>query len=170
MNLEVKEASSEDLTTIIAIFLACWNESYRDLLPQHVREEMTLTKARELWLPAVENNSERETFIAFVDDVPVGVARFGRSIDDPVRGHLFSLYIHPKYAGKGLGNALLAQVIAKLKEQNFTEISLWVFKENLSAQGLYNRNGFRATGQERTDERWKIPEIEMLNKEITSRT
>jgi ribosomal protein S18 acetylase RimI-like enzyme len=105
---------------------------------------------------------DRSTFLLSSESVVVGVARFGRNTDAPDRGHLFSLYIHPKYAGKGFGKALLARVLEELTGRGFTEISLWVFKTNESAQALYRKNGFLPTGIERIDERWKIPEIEML--------
>jgi ribosomal protein S18 acetylase RimI-like enzyme len=168
MSLTVREATSADLTTIVDIFLACWRESYQDLLPVEVRDAMTFEAARELWSPATQFQSDRQTFIAEVGELPVGIARIGINPEDPDRGHLFSLYIHPKYAGKGLGKVFLATVIEKMRKHNFAQISLWVFKENLSAQRLYRKSGFLPTGNERTDERWKIPEIEMLNSEITS--
>lgn len=162
MSFEVRIATSEDLEDIVDIFLECWQQSYRDLLPEDVRLKMTKESARELWRPSLSSRLDKKTLLIISEKFVVGVARFGSDIQIPERGHLFSLYIHPKYAGKGFGKALLVEVLEVLASEGFTEISLWVFKENQSAQRLYRKCGFLPTGLERTDERWKIPEIEML--------
>jgi ribosomal protein S18 acetylase RimI-like enzyme len=162
MSSEIRLATREDLENIVGVFFACWQESYRDLLPVKVREEMTLEKARELWLPSLGTTSDRVTLLLLTEGFVVGVARCGRDVTDTGRGHLFSLYIHPKYAGKGFGKALLGSVLEELTEKGLIDISLWVFKENENAQGLYRKAGFSPTGVERTDDRWRIPEIEMV--------
>ena len=100
--------------------------------------------------------------MAVVEHSVVGVARIGQDIQDPLRGHLFSLYVHPDLAGRGIGKSLLKNAIERLHVKGFSEITLWVFKSNSSALGLYEKEGFAVTGIERIDERWKIPEIQML--------
>ena len=161
MTFVVREATALDLDSVVEIFSACWHESYKELLSENVRSEMTTEKARELWLPAFASTDKRETLLALLNNQPIGVASIGSNPEVPDRGHLFSLYIHPKYAGKGFGKALLSGSIARLESRGLTPISLWVFKTNLGAQGLYKKSGFEFTDRERTDERWGSPEIEM---------
>jgi ribosomal protein S18 acetylase RimI-like enzyme len=108
----------------------------------------------------------RFTLVA-IEDETLGFASFGNDAEDESRGHLFSLYVSPASAGKGVGSKLLAEVIAKLAQVDKAEITLWVFKENPTAIGLYRKFGFSETGREKTDERWQIPQIEMLRKAIT---
>ena len=66
-------------------------------------------------------------------------------------------------AGKGLGTILAANALDSLIRRGFKELILWVFKANESAQKLYGRLGFTTTGVSRTDDRWQIPEIEMIS-------
>ena len=108
----------------------------------------------------------RFTLVA-TDDETLGFASFGNDVDDENRGHLFSLYVSPESAGKGVGSKLLAEVITALSKVDKAEITLWVFKENPTAIGLYRKFGFSETGREKTDDRWQIPQIEMLRKTIT---
>ncbi len=96
------------------------------------------------------------------------MARIGSDVDLPTRGHLFSLYIDPKYAGQGFGKTLLSAALGKLTARGFKEISLWVFKANLGAIELYKKLGFQPTGRERTDDRWQSLEIELLHESFTS--
>jgi hypothetical protein len=46
----------------------------------------------------------------------------------------------------------------------FQQISLWVFESNEVARNLYVGKGFQVTDLKRTDDRWKIPEIQMIKK------
>lgn len=158
----IRPAESADLESLIEIFRACWLHSYKDLLPQSVRDDMTVDKAREMWSLSVQPHPERTTFVIEDNDMPVGVARVGKDISNELRGHLFSLYVHPDNAGRGLGKQLLTYALSSLRNRDFEEITLWVFKDNASTRKLYSSFGFQETGQERTDDRWKIPEIEML--------
>lgn len=168
METVIRTGNADDIDSLVRIFRACWQESYRDLLSEDVRNSMTVEKAKDLLLPALTTNSERETLVACNEENPVGMARLGRDPDLSSRGHIFSLYIEPGSAGKGIGGALLARAMERLAERGFEEISLWVFKANPGAIGLYRKMGFEPTGRERTDPRWQSVEIEMLHQTITS--
>ena len=158
----VRPATETDLDSLVEIFRACWLTSYKDILAQSVRDEMTQEKALEMWTQSVQPHSDRTTFVIVEGGILVGMARVGRDVSNSVRGHLFSLYVHPDNAGRGLGKNLLKNALAYLRESAFDEISLWVFKNNFSTRNLYSSLGFLETGQERIDDRWKNTEIEML--------
>ena len=158
----VRPVSESDLDSLVTIFRACWLTSYKDILSQTVRDEMTQDKTREMWAKSVQSHPERTTFVIEEDGAPVGMARIGRDVINVDRGHLFSLYVHPDNAGRGLGKKLLRHSLGFLRENGFSEISLWVFKNNTPTRNLYSSLGFVKTGQERIDDRWKNLEIEML--------
>jgi ribosomal protein S18 acetylase RimI-like enzyme len=158
----VRTAIVDDLDSLVEIFRACWLTSYRDILPQSVRDEMSVEKAQEMWALSVTPHPQRTTYVIELDGVVVGVARVGTDVSNSARGHLFSLYVHPDNAGRGLGKLLLRHALASLREMEFEEITLWVFKNNTPTRNLYSSLGFLESGQERIDDRWKNPEIEML--------
>ena len=162
METLIRPASETDLDSLIEIFRACWLNSYKEILVQSVRDGMTEDKAREMWVLSVQPHPDRTTFVIEENGVLVGMARVGRDLTNDARGHLFSLYVHPDNAGRGLGKKLLRRGLAFLRETGFDEISLWVFKNNAPTRNLYTSLGFYETGQERIDNRWKNPEIEML--------
>lgn len=168
MELTIRRGTSADIDAIVRIFRGCWQSAYRDVLSEEVRNAMTQEKAYELWLPSLSASTDRETLVACIGDSPIGVARIGSDPDFPSRGHLFSLYIEPENAGKGYGRELLTAALTTLSERTFKEISLWVFKANPGAIGLYRKLGFEPTGRERTDPRWRSLEIELLHSQATS--
>lgn len=162
MDLTVRPAAPADLDAIVDVFRRCWTISYAELLPPSVQEEMTPEKARELWASAVLPSFERTTLIAEADGKVIGMARIGTDPSDATKGHLFSLYIDPAASGKGAGRRLLTSAMDEVRGRGFSLMTLWVFKANSLAQGLYNSCGFNPTSLERTDDRWTIPEIEMI--------
>jgi len=165
--MRIRPVESIDLGSLVTIFRACWNISYRNLISAEVREAMDLESATKLLANAVNPNPGRYTLIATEAESGLGFASFGSDSDDLTKGHLFSLYVSPESAGKGVGSKLLNEVISELGKIGKPEITLWVFKENPTAIGLYRKFGFSETGREKTDERWQIPQIEMLRKAIT---
>jgi ribosomal protein S18 acetylase RimI-like enzyme len=162
----IRPVESTDLGSLVTVFRACLNISYRDLISAEVREAMDVATTTNLLAASANPKPGRFTLVA-TDDETLGFASFGNDADDESRGHLFSLYVSPESAGKGVGSKLLAEVISALAQVDKAEITLWVFKENLTAIGLYRKFGFSETGREKTGERWQIPQIEMLRKAIT---
>jgi ribosomal protein S18 acetylase RimI-like enzyme len=163
----IRPVTSQDLGSLVTIFRACWNISYRDLISESVRDAMDVEAATKLLTNAVNPNPGRYTLIATEGETGLGFASFGSDSDDVTKGHLFSLYVSPESAGKGVGFELLNEVISELGKIGKPEITLWVFKENPIAIRLYRKSGFVETGREKTDERWQIPQIEMMRKAVT---
>jgi ribosomal protein S18 acetylase RimI-like enzyme len=164
--MQIRPVESSDLGSLVTIFRACWNISYRDLISAEVRKAMDVATTTNLLIASANPKPGRFTRVATGDEA-LGFASFGSDADDESRGHLFSLYVSPESAGKGVGSELLNEVISELDKIGKPEITLWVFKENPTAIGLYRKFGFVETGREKTDERWQIPQIEMLRKAIT---
>jgi ribosomal protein S18 acetylase RimI-like enzyme len=163
----IRPVTSQDLGSLVTIFRACWNISYRDLISESVRDAMDVEAATKLLTNAVNPNPGRYTLIATEGETGLGFASFGSDPEDATRGHLYSLYVSPESAGKGVGFELLNEVISELGKIGKPEITLWVFKENPIAIRLYRKSGFVEPGREKTDERWQIPQIEMLRKAVT---
>lgn len=162
--MEFRLATIEDIDSIGEIFHQCWQISYKEILSQEVRDSMDLASAKELWAGSLLNPDSKETYLGIDEGRIVSIFRLGRDVDLIGTGHLFSLYVHPISAGKGFGSQTLQFVIQRLKSLGFQQISLWVFESNSIARSLYVSKGFQVTGLKRTDDRWKIPEIQMIKK------
>ncbi len=61
-------------------------------------------------------------------------------------GRIFSLAVHPSFQNRGLGSALLKEIIRVFKDMGVSEIILEVRSGNLRARRFYERHGFRMTG------------------------
>jgi ribosomal protein S18 acetylase RimI-like enzyme len=60
---------------------------------------------------------------------------------------LTSMWVDPTMRGQGIGSALVAVVIDWARESRFEQVLLWVADGNVSAERLYERHGFRRTGE-----------------------
>jgi ribosomal protein S18 acetylase RimI-like enzyme len=154
----VRPAVAGDLDAVVGTFLACWHGSYRGLLPPDVRAMYTADSARRLWRRAPLSG----LLVAEVLQRGVlGVARFGADPQDPARGHVFSLYVHPDSQGLGLGRALLEAAVQRLAEAGHRAATLWVFADNTAARAFYTRQGWTPDGAARTEPAYRLPEVRL---------
>ena len=90
---------------------------------------------------------DRVTFIVESGGVPAGMAT-GLSIDDdPTAAALVGVWVDPSLRGQGSGAALVEAVTAWARERGKQRLELWVTATNTTAIGVYERSGFRPTGE-----------------------
>ncbi|KWX00707.1 Acetyltransferase [Carbonactinospora thermoautotrophica] len=97
--------------------------------------------------------------LAYLGDQPVGAAlairareRDGAGEVIPGLFHLTTLAVEPQHWGEGVGEALLDRVVEEARSRGAHRLQLWTQADNLRAQLLYERCGFRRTGRTRIDE------------------
>jgi ribosomal protein S18 acetylase RimI-like enzyme len=130
------------------------------VLPDRVLELYDEVSARDLWQRSFAGAGEgREILVAEQPDHTIaGVAMVGEDPDRPRTGHVFSLYVHPRAQGQGVGTRLLSAAVERLQALGFSEASLWVFEANVRGRALYERLGWRADGASRVEPEYGQPE------------
>ena len=119
-----------------------WREAYDDLLPAEFQETMTLDKRRFLSQKYPEN-----TLIAMDGKKVVGFISYGNFCDEAIQaGEIIALYVLKDYYGKGVSEQLVHAAFVALDQ--FSEIYLWVLKDNKRAIAFYQKMGFTFDGQE----------------------
>ena len=119
-----------------------WREAYDDLLPADFQETMTLEKCRFFSQKYPEN-----TLIAMDGKKVVGFISYGNNRDETIQaGEIIALYVLKDYYGKGVSKQLMHAAFVALDQ--FSEIYLWVLKDNKRAIAFYQKMGFTFDGQE----------------------
>lgn len=119
-----------------------WREAYDDLLPADFQETMTLEKCRFFSQKYPEN-----TLIAMDGKKVVGFISYGNYRDETIQaGEIIALYVLKDYYGKGVSKQLMHAAFVALDQ--FSEIYLWVLKDNKRAIAFYQKMGFTFDGQE----------------------
>ena len=120
-----------------------WREAYDDLLPAEFQETMTLERCRFFSQKYPEN-----TLIAMDGKKVVGFISYGNFRDEAIQaGEIIALYVLKDYYGKGVSKQLMHAAFVALDQ--FSEIYLWVLKENKRAIAFYQKMGFTLDGQEK---------------------
>jgi ribosomal protein S18 acetylase RimI-like enzyme len=101
----------------------------------------------EVWRQRAEGGPVSATFIARQDGVDVGLAGVFAEPDPPGRMHLISMWVDPRHRRQGVARALIDLVIGWAGERRASELVLWVADQNDAARRLYERLGFRPTGE-----------------------
>ena len=119
-----------------------WREAYDNLLPAEYQETMTLDRCRFFSQKYPEN-----TLIAMDGKKVVGFISYGNFCDEAIQaGEIIALYVLKDYYGKGVSKQLMHAAFAALDQ--FSEIYLWVLKDNKRAIAFYQKMGFTFDGQE----------------------
>jgi len=58
-------------------------------------------------------------------------------------GELYAIYVHPKAWGRGVGQALMADVLERLRAEGFDDAILWVLEDNPRTRRFYELGGWR---------------------------
>ena len=120
-----------------------WREAYDDLLPADFQETMTLDRCRFFSQKYPEN-----TLIAMDGKKVVGFISYGNFRDEAIQaGEIIALYVLKDYYGKGVSKQLMHAAFVALDQ--FSEIYLWVLKDNKRAIAFYQKMGFTFDGQEK---------------------
>ena len=120
-----------------------WREAYDDLLPADYQETMTLDRCRFFSQKYPEN-----TLIAMDGKKVVGFISYGNFRGETIQaGEIIALYVLKDYYGKGVSKQLMHAAFVALDQ--FSEIYLWVLKDNKRAIAFYQKMGFTFDGQEK---------------------
>ena len=134
-----------------------WREAYDNLLPAEYQETMTLDRCRFFSQKYPEN-----TLIAMDGKKVVGFISYGNFRDEAIQaGEIIALYVLKDYYGKGVSKQLMHAAFVALDQ--FSEIYLWVLKDNKRAIAFYQKMGFTFDGQEKILELGKpVKELRMM--------
>jgi len=134
-----------------------WREAYDDHLPADFQETMTLEKCRFFSQKYPEN-----TLIAMDGKKIVGFISYGNFRDEAIQaGEIIALYVLKDYYGKGVSKQLMHAAFVALDQ--FSEIYLWVLKDNKRAIAFYQKMGFTIDGQEKIRKLGKpVKELRMV--------
>jgi GNAT superfamily N-acetyltransferase len=139
--LSIRRAGPEDWAVLRELRLNALSESPSAFGSTYESERM-LTDAE--WRERLTRQG-RVSLIAFLGDLPVGIA--GGFVEDAGYAHVVSMWVLPAARGRGVGDALVDEVLRWARQQGVSEARLWVTRGNEVAERLYARHGFDRNGE-----------------------
>lgn len=153
MRFLIRDAHPDDALDIAKVQIATWQAAYGDILPaDHLSALPDGVGRRAQWWGerAASAEPRGHTLVVEQDREVIGFADIGPSRDpdaDSLRvGELNAIYVLPHAWGRGVGRALMAEMVAALRAAGFGVATLWVLEANLRARRFYEAAGWTDDG------------------------
>ena len=152
--MTIRTTTLKDIKDIATIHVTVWQVAYKGLIPQSYLDNLSIAKREQNW-SSILKNSKNQTIVQEINGTVVGFANFGNTRDEDknskVIGEITSIYLDPEHWRKGLGTELFQFILSEMKNQEFTEVTLWVLDTNQTACSFYQKMGFKPDGATKID-------------------
>jgi ribosomal protein S18 acetylase RimI-like enzyme len=153
-----KMETDEEIKGKAYVHWKSWHEAYTGIVSQEYLDKLTLEKCEKMAFSWRDN-----IIVAKENGNVIGFVCYGdRGEEAPDVGEIFALYVLADYYGKGVGRKLMDVALEKIK--HFSQVRLWVLKENRRAIRFYEKCGFQPDGTEMTSPNISATEIRMTLK------
>lgn len=126
---------------------------YRGHIPDAVLDTLSVQKREQKWQDLLDNNIK--VLVIEHDNNIIGFASLCPSHDkdtDPkIYGEISAIYLHPDVWYQGLGKKLCTIAISELEKMGFSEVIVWILKENDQARKFYEAMDFNETGHSKLE-------------------
>lgn len=160
----VRQARPGDDVAIGEVHVRAWQAAYRGVMPDAYLDSLSADERAAMWRDRIALDDLPPLLVAETGGVVVGFAAYGRehaSPDERGAGQLGAINLDPAHWGKGIGRALLREVMAALRTLGYEEAILWVVPENSRARSLYESEGWRPDGAVASEEVLGVSVTEM---------
>jgi ribosomal-protein-alanine N-acetyltransferase len=126
--VHIRQMMEADLPNVVAVdhssFDPLWHNSY---------ETLQRALSQSLFATIAENEQ--------------GVIGYQVTTGSNTRAHLARLAVHPAAQGRGVGSALLADLLTKIRQKGYVKLSVNTQSDNQISLKLYKKMGFTLTGE-----------------------
>lgn len=136
---QIRPATQDDLKAIVGIYNWAVNQTFATI----DSEPLDAEEAQAWW----EAHGRRSKLLVCVDET--GVIGWGRLLPWKQRGYdvvEILVYVDPVHHGKGIGKALLTDLIKEARGLGYLTIVASVAKDNRAGLALFTRLGFTTVG------------------------
>jgi ribosomal protein S18 acetylase RimI-like enzyme len=137
--IEVRRATADDAQTIGAVFDAAVQAGWT-YLGELAQQPMFAPKD---WDNLVADHAPPRALLVATDQAGQVL---GYTAAHPEDGEMFLLFVHPAYAGRGIGRTLLAAAHDALRAAGCQQAYLYAHERNERALALYTSAGYRPDG------------------------
>lgn len=155
-DFNVRPATTADARAVAEIHVAGWRWAYQGLVPHGLLDSLSVERREEMWRSGLARSLPGwALFVAERGGEVLGFVGSGPCGDDDAgdeTGEVYAIYLQPEVVGKGVGRALFARAVAHLREHGFSRATLWVLANNARTRRFYEIAGWRADGEEKSQD------------------
>lgn len=160
-SIEIRLATPDDSETLARIMIAAWHSAFRGILSDDTIEQYTQFEPCAAMFSQILESGIGTMYLAELDSQPMGLLYWLPESQEDVR--IEALLTIPKAWGKGIGAALMEQVLLDAKAAGYSTVHVWPFSENHRAKHFYEKFGFQATGRTRMGDALELEYVIFLS-------
>ena len=150
--MSVRDATPDDALGIATVQNRTWQHAYAHAFPAAALASLDDEVRAEWWRGVFEHPPARsQRLVVDGEGGIVGFAASGPAFAEPPLGELYSIYVLPEAWGRGVGQALMAETLNRLRSEGFAEAILWVLEDNPRTRRFYEAAGWYADGGVKDD-------------------
>ena len=154
--MPIRLATARDAEKIAHIHVSAWRSAYTDFMPSSFLNSLSVEERAVTWHKALSTPSPGVTAVAEKGHNSLtAFCVYGPSRDEDRKnsnvGELVALNVLPSEWRRGYGRELCHSVLAHAQTAGWTELTLWVLKDNAPARAFYESFGFVPDGVEKHD-------------------
>lgn len=146
MEITIHRVLPEHASEYIACHISCWQSAYKGIIPDDYLENMSteVETRTERLKKNLNEMPECQYYYAAVENKMIGRLIMGKSrdADKPDAGEIYAIYLLEEYWSKGYGRQMMDYAIDTLRQMGYSEIILWILKENERAKRFYEKFNF----------------------------
>ena len=150
LRMQIRTASQSDAEAITEVHIAATCEAYCDLwwADELARIVGDVYGRANMWRCLMAEGYST-ILVAEVNGDIAGFVNFEAWEEEETPetvGEIIAICVRPEEWGLGIGEALMREAMARLRDGGWVEVALWVLEGDLRAVGFYERLGFRMDG------------------------
>lgn len=168
MDITVRPAQEGDAAQIAEAHVEAWRVGYRGIVADSYLDSDSFAAARRVGWCRLLARSEPDSFgasdhvyVPVVAGRVVGFGHVGAALDQPDGvGELHGFYVHPKFWGSGVADAIMARCLDDLRSRSDRAV-LWTLRDAGRARRFYERSGWTCgAGSDLVEDEWPGPEMD----------
>ncbi|MBE7004680.1 MAG: GNAT family N-acetyltransferase [Ruminococcaceae bacterium] len=147
MEATIRSVHPGDENTLAYIQTESWKAAFADILDTETLARCTdVNKATDMYRRLLKEH-KGNGYLLLVDGKPHAIAYWDAARDAAFQGKAELICIHslPDRWRRGYGSQLMDRVLKDIRAAGYSEVVLWVFKDNARARAFYETKGFAPT-------------------------
>ena len=147
MEAVIRKVQQGDASNLAYIQTESWKAAFTSILDAETLTKCTNIERATSMYQRLLDEKKGNGYLLTVDGKPHCIAYWDAARDSELVGKAELICIHslPNNWHKGYGSMMMNRVLKDIKEAGYSEVVLWVFRENLRARAFYEANGFALT-------------------------
>lgn len=148
MKAVIRKVQQGDANTLAYIQTESWKAAFAEILDAETLEKCTDINRTTAMYQRLLDENKGNGYLLTVDGKTHCIAYWAATRDPEFakKAELICIHSLPDNWHKGFGSQVMDFVLTDIKKAGYSEVILWVFRDNLRARAFYEAKGFMLKG------------------------